>query len=281
MIEKFEMRIETLDKVRTIRVWLPESYEDMTEQRYPVIYMHDGQNLFNKEDAAYGMSWDAHKAMETLSETMINADGTPFYGCIIVGIDNAPGLERLDEYSPWASEAVKSLKDFESIQREIGGDGVAYSSFIVSSLKPYIDANYRTLTEREHTSVIGSSMGGFISLYMGSEYQNVFSKVGAFSTAVWFEEDALLLQLEKVRLELKTKWYLDVGTKETSNDAIPDFNERYINGTKRVASQLTEMGVLASDIKLIIEEDAIHNELAWARRLPDALKWLLDLKDKA
>ena len=280
MIEKFEMRIEMLNKVRTIRVWLPESYKDMTEQRYPVIYMHDGQNLFNKEDAAYGMSWDAHKAVETLSKTLKNSDGTSFEGCIIVGIDNAPGLERLDEYSPWASEAVKSLKDFESIQREIGGEGEAYGTFIIKTLKPYIDASYRTLSNREHTCIIGSSMGGFISLYMGSEYQETFSKIGAFSTAVWFEEDALLAQLEKVNLRFRTKWYLDVGTKETSNDAISDFNERYINGTKKVASKLSEMGVLTSDLKLIIEEDAVHNELAWARRLPNALKWLFDLNDE-
>lgn len=233
MFELFEMEMPELGKMRKIRVWLPEAYQENPEQRFPVMYMHDAQNLFDVKDVAYGMIWDAHTAVQGLfdsqnliasqnpvdtRETIDVAGG--FSGCLIVGIDNAPGLERLHEYSPWSSEAAKALKDLASVEGDIGGEGEAYGRFIVKSLKPFIDQRYRTLSSREHTTVIGSSMGGFISLYLGSEYPEVFSKVGAFSTAVWFEEERLLKQLEKVNPALETMWYLDVGTEETSNDSV-------------------------------------------------------------
>ena len=272
MFEIFEMEMPELGKKRKIRVWLPEAYQANPEQRFPVMYMHDAQNLFDAKDAAYGMIWDAHTAVQGLIDAQ-----SGFSGCIIVGIDNAPGLERLNEYSPWASLAAKALKDLESVEGDIGGDGEAYGRFIVNTLKPFIDQRYRTMASREHTAVVGSSMGGFISLYLGSEYPEVFSKVGAFSTAVWFEEDRLLKQLEKVNPALETRWYLDVGTEETSNDSIVDFNARYINGSKNVVEKLKACGVPETHIRFVLDEGAVHNELAWAKRLPKALKWLFNL----
>jgi len=278
MFELFEMEMPELGKTRKIRVWLPEAYLTNPEQRFPVMYMHDAQNLFDVKDAAYGMIWDAHTAVQGLIDARGSIDvGAGFSGCLIVGIDNAPGLERLNEYSPWASLPAKSLKDLASVEGDIGGDGEAYGRFIVNTLKPFIDQRYRTLTSREHTTVVGSSMGGFISLYLGSEYPEVFSKVGAFSTAVWFEEERLLKQLEKVNPALETRWYLDVGTEETSNDSIEDFNTRYINGSKSVVEKLKASGVPETHIRFVLDEGAVHNELAWAKRLPVALAWLFDL----
>ena len=302
MFELFEMEMPELGKMRKIRVWLPEAYQANPEQRFPVMYMHDAQNLFDVKDAAYGMIWDAHTAVQRLidsqnpddtqnlvdsqnpvdTQNRIDARGSidaggRFSGCLIVGIDNAPGLERLNEYSPWASLPAKALKDLESVEGDIGGEGEAYGLFIVNTLKPFIDQRYRTLSSREHTTVVGSSMGGFISLYLGSEYPEVFSKVGAFSTAVWFEEDRLLKQLEKVNPALETRWYLDVGTEETSNDSITDFNTRYINGSINVVEKLKACGVPEARIRFVLDEGAVHNELAWAKRLPAALTWLFDL----
>lgn len=296
MFELFEMGMPELGKMRKIRVWLPEAYQENPEQRFPVMYMHDAQNLFDVKDAAYGMIWDAHTAVQRLIDSQNPVDsqnpddtqnridargsidaGGRFSGCLIVGIDNAPGLERLNEYSPWTSLPAKALKDLESVEGDIGGEGEAYGRFIVKSLKPFIDQRYRTLSSREHTAVVGSSMGGFISLYLGSEYPEVFSKVGAFSTAVWFEEDRLLKQLEKVNPALETRWYLDVGTEETSNDSITDFNTRYINGSINVVEKLKACGVPEARIRFVLDEGAVHNELAWAKRLPAALTWLFDL----
>jgi predicted alpha/beta superfamily hydrolase len=290
MFEIFEMEMPELGKTRNIRVWLPEAYQERPEQRFPVMYMHDAQNLFNVKDAAYGMIWDAHTAVQGLIdvlnpiesqnpvESQRSSDArSGFSGCIIVGIDNAPGLDRLNEYSPWASLAAKALKDLESVEGDIGGEGEAYGRFIINTLKPFIDQRYRTLSSREHTSVVGSSMGGFISLYLGSEYPEVFSKIGAFSTAIWFEEEKLLKQLEKVNPVLDTRWYLDVGTEETSNDSIEDFNTRYINGSKNAVEKLKACGIPETHIRLVVDEGAIHNELAWANRLPAALKWLFEL----
>ena len=137
--------------------------------------------------------------------------------------------------------------------------------------------SYRTFTDRESTMVAGSSMGGFISLYLGVEYPDVFGKVGAFSTAAWFADQALLTHLQKIDTSKVTKWYLDIGTNETSNKNIENFNDIYVQGTLALEKALLQLGVAQTDIKVVVEADATHFETAWARRFPDALAWLFDL----
>lgn len=269
--EIFTMEIPQLSKSRTIRVWKPSDYAEDFSKRYPVIYMHDGQNLFDQQTAAYGEIWDVHTAIEDAMQ----AKG--FQGAIVVGIDNAPGLERLDEYSPWICERLDDMKAMGEYQRDIGGDGMLYGNFIVETLKPYIDANYRTLTDRESTVIAGSSMGGFISLYLGVEHPDVFGKVGAFSTAAWFADQSLMSHLQKIDTSKSTKWYLDVGTNETSNKNIENFNEIYVQGTLALEQALISLGVPQTDLKVVVEEDAPHFETAWARRFPTALAWLFGL----
>jgi len=257
-----------LGKTRTIRVWTPFDYAANKDKRYPVLYMHDGQNLFDRETASYGEIWDVHTAIDAL---MKKGD---FGGAIVVGIDNAPDLERLDEYSPWVTERIEDMKELDAYDRDIGGHGVQYGQFLVETLKPYIDSNYRTLSDRENTGVAGSSMGGFISLYLGAAYPEVFSKIGAFSTAVWFPDRALFNHLSKLDLSYKTKWYLDIGTEETSNKNVKDFNQLYIDGTLAVEKKLLELGVPREAVRVVIEEGATHFESAWAGRFPEAFKWL-------
>ena len=233
--------------------------------------MHDGQNLFDRATASYGEIWDVHTAVEKI---MVEKG---FPGVIIVGIDNAPGLERLDEYSPWITERVNELKELGQFTRDIGGEGVYYGEFLVDTLKPFIDQKYRTLPDRDNTGVAGSSMGGFISLYLGAAYPKIFSKVGAFSTAAWFADQALKAQIDKIDQTVRTRWYLDIGTEETSNQNVTDFNKLYVDGSLAIERQLLDLGVPREDVKLVIEEGAKHFETAWARRFPSAFEWLFEI----
>ena len=141
---------------RTRRIWLylPPDYEN-SGKNYPVLYMQDGQNVF---DAATSFSgeWQVDEALNRLFE-----DGDE--GVIVVAIDNG-GVSRLDEYTPWANPTYG------------GGGGDAYVNFIVETLKPYVDEHYRTKSGREFTGIMGSSLGGLISLYAAIEHQDVFSK---------------------------------------------------------------------------------------------------------
>lgn len=270
--ESHEIDFSPLSGKRRVRLWLPPGYRTSTK-RYPVIYMHDGQNLFNRHTAAYGAIWDAHLAVESLMDQHPDT----FEGAIIVGIDNAEGLKRLDEYSPWESPSAEVLKSLGPLDKPVGGLGEAYGDFIVNTLKPWVDTHYRTLPQRDHTTVAGSSMGGVISLYLGARYPEVFSAVGAFSTAAWFAQEALVGCLSGVKRTPAVRWYLDVGTEETSNDDIEDFNQRYIDGTHACAAALIAAGVDEGQIQKLIVPGAIHNERDWALRLPEALQWLMQL----
>ena len=152
-----------LDNQRDIFVYLPPSYAS-SDRHFPVLYMHDGQNLFDAETSFAG-EWQVDESMELLSEEGIEA--------IVVGIPNA-GNDRLDEYSPFAMSNLG------------GGKGDSYLEFIVQTLKPLIDVDFRTLPDRENTSILGSSMGGLISLYAFFRYPNIFGAAGAMSPAFWF-----------------------------------------------------------------------------------------------
>lgn len=270
-LEIFTMKMPQLGKERNIRVWVPSTYESSSDKRYPVIYMHDAQNLFERETAAYSETWDVHTAIEGL----MAAHG--FGGAIVVGIDNGGGIVRLNEYSPWESDRYEEMKAALDLEKNVGGEGAAYGSFLVETLKPYIDKRYRTLSDRENTVVAGSSMGGFISLYLGVTYPEIYSKVGAFSTAGWFNSTKLMNCLKTFDTKWQTKWYLDVGTNETSNPDKEDFSIIYIESTKAVANLLKSIGVPEKQIKVVIDEGGIHNEVDWAKRLPGALEWLFEI----
>ena len=150
------------------------------------------------------------------------------------------------------------LRERGEFEGGIGGGGVGYGKFIVETLKPYIDAHYRTRPDRENTGVAGSSMGGVISLYLGAEYPEVFSKIGAFSTAGWFAVNGLTEHLKALNTTYRSKWYLDVGTEETSSKNVDNFNEIYVQGTLAIEQLLKSVGVSETDIKVVVEEGATH-----------------------
>ncbi|MBZ4663757.1 MAG: carbohydrate esterase [Caloramator sp.] len=262
-----EIYMKELDRKRNIRIYLPIDYYENENKRYPVIYMHDGQNLFDHHLSYSGHSWEIKETLDRMQE---NGE---IEGFIVVGIDNnQEGFKRLDEYSPWKNEEIESLLE-RGIKDGAGGEGKEYAEFIVNTLKPYIDENFRTLRDRENTIVAGSSMGGFISLYIGFKYQDVFSKIGAFSTAAWFKEGELLEFLREEGQREEMKVYLDIGTEETSNDDDPNFKDYYINGTIRIYETLCEF-MDKQNIKLIIDEGATHNEIHWAKRFPEFIRFI-------
>jgi predicted alpha/beta superfamily hydrolase len=265
-----KLYFKELELERTIRVYLPSSLEINPDLKLPVIYMHDGQNLFDRSTSAYGHIWDVHNTIESkLNDS--------FKGVIVVGIDNGGGLERLDEYSPWVSTKVEELKELNLEGRNVGGLGEKYSLDLVNTLKPYIDNKYPVLTDKSNTYIIGSSMGGVISLYIGVKYPEIFSSVGAFSTAVWFCEEELLNYIKNIDIKSNQRWYLDIGTNETSNPNYEAFNKIYVDGTMNVYNSLKTIGVKDDNIKLIIEDGAVHNEDAWARRFKNAFEWIIRL----
>src|SRR5262249_44323272 len=150
-----------LNNDRRLIVWLPPGY-NTRQQRYPVLYMHDGQNLFDDATSFLG-EWHADETATMLIEQK------RIEPIIIVGVENT-GTSRLDEYTPTEGEDRTG-----ATTRRAGGRGELYAQFLIQEVKPFIDANYRTLPDREHTAVAGSSLGGLISLYLGYQHGDVFS----------------------------------------------------------------------------------------------------------
>ena len=235
--------IPQLNRNRRIWLYLPPDYATTTKN-YPVLYMHDAQNLFDNETSFSG-EWEVD---ESLNELHQQGD----YGCIVVGIDNG-GVDRLNEYSPWVNPQYG------------GGQGDEYVEFLVSTLKPYIDANYRTLPGRNTTGIMGSSMGGLISMYGFSERQDVFSKAGIFSPAFWFSGDNPANHVAAHAKQGSARVYFLAGGDE------PDYVEQDM---QQVANAMGTAGFSASEKYFKVPSDGQHSEWFWAREFPDAYEWL-------
>ncbi|MBN1666518.1 MAG: alpha/beta hydrolase [Anaerolineales bacterium] len=247
-----------LNNQRAIYAWLPPGYHD-TKQRYPVLYMHDGDNLFDAR-RSYSGEWLVDETMQQLSQ-----QGQP---AIIIGLSNQGNLRRM-EYNPYASQWPE-IPD---------GSGENYIRFLVETLKPFIDASFRTLPDRQHTGIAGSSMGGLISLYGFLTRPEVFGFCGALSTAYWFGKEGLLNTIETCASGVG-KVYLDVGTEEGPTlqgwgYADQDLDRAYVTGVRRLHEALLEHGYDQANLMYLEETGAPHHESAWARRLPAALKFLL------
>lgn len=264
IIEDFLM--PQLNRKRNLRIYLPPEYEN-SKDKYPVIYMHDAQNLFDVSTAAYGMIWDA----ANIADRLYNEE--KIKGIIIVGIDNDSSV-RYNEYSPWRNEEISNLLYGLKESTNKGGQGFEYIDFIVDTLKPYIDSNYKTLPDRGNTAIGGSSMGGYISLCAGIKYQNIFSKVAALSSAIWFSEEDIKKFIEITGKRDDMKIYMDIGTQETSNRDIHEFPQIYLNSNKNTYEVLKKVGFDDREVKFIVLEGAVHSEMEWALRLPEALEWL-------
>lgn len=246
-----------LDNRRDILVYLPPSYRH-SARRYPVLYMHDGQNLFDQATSYCG-EWEVDETMETLSQEGVEA--------IVVGIPNL-GAERLSEYSPFSDP------------RYGGGRGDAYLAFIVETLKPLIDGDFRTLPEREHTGIMGSSMGGLISFYAFFHRPETFGFAGAMSPSLWFNRQAIFDYMSQAPFT-PGRIYLDIGTNECSDllidrIALRGRSRHFHEHIRQMYLLLREKGYHPRQhVRYVEEWGAIHHELAWARRLREALRFLL------
>lgn len=263
---------------RTIDIWLPEGYD--ASQRYPVLYMHDGQMLFDASTTWNGQEW---KVDETLGALIAQGQVPP---CIVVGVWNA-GEQRYTDYFPRkVFEAIP--EDFLARMRdeaEAQNRGVvelesiasdAYLRFLVEELKPAVDAAFSTRPEREHTFIAGSSMGGLISMYAICEYPEVFGAAACLSThwiGVWDDLDNPIPETFAAYLKEhlpepgEHRFYFDHGT-ET-------LDQWYGRGQALVDAVMVEAGYGASDWKTLVFEGTDHSENAWAERFHIPLEFLL------
>jgi alpha-glucosidase len=226
-------------------VYLPPNYAKTTKN-YPVIYMHDGQNLFDNKTSYIG-EWQVDETLNKLFQKTGK-------GFIVVGIENA-GMERINEYTPWINKKYG------------GGKGAIYANFIVHTLKPYIDANYRTKKQAKNTAIIGSSLGGLIAYYAGLKYPKVFGKIGAFSTSFWFSNKVIDFT-KKLGNTNKIKLYLYVGGKE---------GDTMESDTKNIKNLLLATGFPQKNLKISIYPQGKHNETAWKNEFLKTVVWLYNI----
>lgn len=242
-----------LDNTRDLLVCLPPSYHHDTARRYPVVYMHDGQNLFDHA-TSYAGEWHADSALQTLAGEGIEA--------ILVGIPNT-GEDRIREYNPFDHPRFGA------------GRGEDYIRFILHTVKPLIDHDFRTDPHPSRTGIMGSSMGGLISLYAFFQFAGAFGFAGVMSPSLWLRYDALV-NLIRTAPRPGGRLYLDVGAKEISHRTSSIRNRHYIDGVRGIRDELEARGYREGDNFLYVEDaDGKHSEDDWARRLPDALRFLL------
>ena len=229
---------------RPLFVLLPDSYEADPGRRYPVLYMHDGQNLFS-DDIAFGREWQVDEAMNRLQTLGLQA--------IIVGIPNA-GEARMAEYSPFVDASGR------------GGRGDDYLKFVVEDVVPLVDSRYRSVPTSAGRGMLGSSLGGLISLYGFFRHPETFGFVGAMSPALWFADRALLDMIDQCPF-VNGRLYLDIGTEE---------GPEHVTHVRALHELLLAKGYRQGESLFYVEEDdAAHDESAWARRLRTALYFLL------
>ena len=238
-----------LAKDRDVIVYLPHGYEADAARRFPVLYLQDGQNLFDGATAfIYGQHW---RVGET-ADALIRARAVE--PLVIVGIYNA-GEQRVDEYTPTPDR-----------RRQIGGQADIYGRFLVEELKPFIDARYRTLTDAANTGLGGSSLGGLVSLHLGIKHPHVFGKLAVLSPSIWWDRRVILRKVRTLEAKAALRIWIDVGSGE-GGYAVKD--------AAMLRDALVRRGWVEDvDLKYLEAVGAQHNELAWAERVGPVLEFL-------
>ena len=240
MDENFEM--PQLNRTRRIWIYLPPDYDE-SSKNYPVLYMHDGQNLFDMQ-TSYAGEWE-------VDETLNNLATQGYEVPIVIGIDNG-GVERIAEYTPWVNPSYNS------------GQGKEYIDFIVETLKPYIDANYRTLPDQNNTGIMGSSLGGLISHYGSVKNQDIFGKAGIFSPSYWFS-DSIWAFTNEAGKQNPMRFYQIMGQLE-GNQAVANM--------LKMDTALKAVGFTNDEIISKVIAGGEHNEKLWREQFEEAYLWL-------
>ena len=254
LIRSFHSKV--LGNERNLIVYLPEAYECEPDRRFPVLYMQDGQNIFDRATSAFGTEWGADEAAQRLiRENKIEP-------LIIVGI-----------YTE--ADRIAELTDTFSKKHGEGGKARLYGRFLVEEVKPFIDKTYRTKPDRANTGVGGSSLGGLVSLFLVESYPDVFGRCAAVSPALLWSDRALVERWRRDRASLplsRTKFWVDVGSKEAVQDMPAD---AYLNSVRSLVEIFKEAGLAdGSDYRFVVQEGAEHNEAAWQERFPTILEFL-------
>lgn len=238
-ISTFTIEAPQLNTQKKIWVYLPENYKS-SSKKYPVIYMHDAQNLFDQKTSFAG-EWNVDETLDTLKAQVI-----------VVGIEHG-NEKRLDELTPFTNEKYG------------GGKGNDYLEFIVKTLKPHIDASYRTKTNVKNTIIFGSSLGGLISYYAVLKYPEIFGKAGIFSPSFWYSNQ--IYQMTEKSDKIKAKIYFLYGDNE-SEEMVPD--------VKKMETLLDRNRCYCLHLdKSVLIKGGQHGEKLWREGFRDAIKWLL------
>ena len=234
-----QMTGEGLNHRRDVMVWLPPSYETHTSIRYPVLYMHDGQNIFDPSTAFTGYDWRVDEVTDSLISLKAIEE------IIIIGLYNTP--DRLPEYSDSPL-------------------GSAYVDFVVNIVKPMIDSAYRTKPDRRHTAVMGSSMGALSSLLFVWKQPDVFGAAACLSTSFWYDDEKMLNEIKEYAGHKKdVRIYLDCGERE----------KELLSGYRRMVDILKKKGFTkGKDLEYHIESKGVHTEHSWAHRVWRPLMFL-------
>jgi predicted alpha/beta superfamily hydrolase len=235
----FELEAPQLKTTKKIWVYLPLDYDQSTK-KYPVIYMHDAQNLFDSK-TSYAGEWKVDETLDSLKANVI-----------VIGIEHGND-KRMEELTPFKNEKYG------------GGNADAYLDFIVSTLKPCVDSKYRTKTNAKHTTIFGSSLGGLVSFYAVLKYPEVFGNAGIFSPSFWFTAD--IYEYAKNAEKSKAKLYFLCGDSE-SEDMVADMQRM----TKIMSDNRCDCKHLTKEV---VVKDGKHNEKMWSGQFGNAVIWLL------
>jgi len=236
---------------RTVIVYLPPSYK-LSQRHYPVLYMHDGNNLFDSATAFMGREWQLDETLERLFQQRLLPE------LIVVGIYNTPA--RLDEYT-WHAHHHEG--------HPCGGSGRHYARFVVEELKPMIDQTYRTLPDAQNTATMGSSLGALISFYMAQSYPDTFSKVGMMSPTVYWAHHQILKDCAPPPQDMKL--WVDIGTEEGRNP----HTEETVGSTQLLVQALERAGYVRNvNLGFFIDYLVGHDEFAWGQRVEKPLRFL-------
>ncbi|MDN3653273.1 alpha/beta hydrolase-fold protein [Thalassotalea ponticola] len=248
VIEQDAVTLPSLQRNRTLRIYLPPSYRT-SDTHYPVLYMHDAQNLFD-EKTSYAGEWEVDETLEQLYSTT-------GFEVIVVGIDNSPKF-RINEYSPWTHAQYGR------------GEGKQFVADLVTTIKPYIDQHYRTKSDKANTAILGSSLGALISHYALIAYPDTFSKAGLFSPSYWYSDKVWAFTRHNAVNVEQSRLYLLVGGQEGENmesdmRAMAELLKQSLPNTSAVHAKVVSQGK--------------HNEGFWQSEFKQAIVWLYGLTE--
>ncbi|MFO0665783.1 MAG: alpha/beta hydrolase-fold protein [Polyangiaceae bacterium] len=245
-----EFQSAYLAKPRRIWTYLPPTYIENEAARFPVIYMHDGANLFDPNTAFGGVEWKVDETMNA------GAESGAIREAIIIGVEST--ADRIDELTPSKDSSVGT-----------GGHADEYIKMISLELKPKYDQTLRTLTTADQTGIMGSSLGGLVSVYAGAKYAGTFGLVGAMSPSTWWDGRMIIGVVMQMPLQPRPlKFYVDSGDSGASNDDVVN--------TADLAKAIKGMGYFdGKSLQYVVQQGASHSETYWAQRLPGALAFLL------